>query len=334
MVLGFLILAAATLATAPGRAALAKPTYNAGDHWVYVLQSSLSGLPGLNASQGGAFKLSLTGIAQVDITGTDASGVHAETRASGFLNGTFGIFGNTSVTATGSFASDTKEVWEGQDYLPVTSNASTTYTVDVSAVISARVLLYLWANATTGYGSLPAFDLGVGDSASTSFTTQLEVATTFSAFGFGDHAENQTLGSGTWTRHVLGQENVTVEAGTFPSYRLNESLGGFPGLAAFSGGANETAWYSNDVGNYVRRVAYANGTPVGEMRLKSYTYPVAPPGLPLTDIVLLSLAPIAAVILVVFFLLRRRKAQRDSGKGSSGAGPVGELPPKPPGAPP
>lgn len=333
LAVGILVLLAGALATAvPGRAAPTKPTYDPGDRWVYVLQGSLGGLPGLNASQGGAFSLGLTGIVQVDITAADASGVHAETHASGFLNGTFGVFGNASVTATGSFSSDTKELWEGQDYLPVRSNGSTSYTVDVTTVLSARVLVNLWTNASTSYGTLPPFNLSVGDSVSTSFGSQIQLATSFSAFGFGDHVENRTTVSGLWTRQVLGRENVTVEAGTFPAYRLNESLGGFPGLAALpSGGGNQTAWYSLDVGNYVRRVAYMNGTPVAEMRLKSYTYPAAPPGLSLTDIALLSLAPIVAVALVIALLLRRRKARHEAAKGSSGAGPVGELPPRKPG---
>ncbi len=331
--MGIVVLLAGALATAtPGRAALTKPTYDPGDRWVYVLQGSLGGLPGLNATQGGAFSLGLTGIVQVDITGVDASGVHAETHASGFLNGTFGILGNASVTATGSFSSDTKELWEGQDYLPITSNGSTSYTVDVITVISARVQVNLWTNASTSYGSLPSFNLSVGDSASATFNSQIQLATSFSAFGFGDHMENRTAVSGLWTRQVLDLENVTVGAGTFSAYRLNESLGGFPGLAALpSGGGNQTAWYSVAVGNYVRRVAYLNGTPVAEMRLKSYTYPAAPPGLSLTDIALLSLAPIVAAALIIALLLRRRKARHESAKGSSGAGPVGELPPKNPG---
>lgn len=337
VLLGILVVLAGTLAVAGrGRAALSKPIYDAGDRWVYVLQGSVGGFPGLNASQSGTFQLGLNGIVEVDVVGVRASDVQAETHASGFLNGTFAIPGNTTVTASGSFSSDTTELWEGQDFLPVATNSSTGYVIDVTVVVRARVLVDLWVNATTTYVSLPSFDLDVGETGSASFTSQLDAATSFSSFGFGQRMENQTTISGTWTRHVLGVENVAVEAGTFSAYRLNESLGGFPGLAASmpSSGANETAWFSNDVGNYVRRVAYVNGTPVAEMRLKSYTYPVAPPGLSLVDIVLLAGVPIAAIAAIVFLILRRRRARRPPTKASSGAGPVGELPPKKPGGSP
>jgi hypothetical protein len=339
MTLGVLVALAGALAAAgAARASLEKPAYDAGNRWVYILQGSLGGLPGFNASVGG-FQLDLSGIAEVDIVGTTPLGVEAKTHASGFLNGTFAIpsnlTGNATVTATGSFSSETSELWEGQDYLPVASNSSTAYAVDVTVVITARATVNLWVNATTAYASLPSFDLDVGDSASAAFTSQIEASSSFSSFGFGGHEANTTTVGGAWTRQVLGTENVTVEAGTFSAYRLNESLSAFPGLAAVpAGGANETAWFSNDVGNYVRRVAYVNGTPAAEMRLKSYTYPVAPGGPSLAEIILIGVALLGAVAATVLLVLRRGKARRESGKGSSGAGPVGELPPKGPEAKP
>lgn len=328
--LGILVVLAGTVAAAgSAHAALTKPAYDAGDRWVYVLQGSIGNLPGFNATANGTLQLGLNGIVQVDIVGVSPSGIRAETHASGFLNGTFGIGNNTTVAASGSFSSDTSELWEEQSYLPVASNSSTGYVVDVTFLIKVQMLLNLWLNATTTYSSLPPFELDVGQTASAPFMSQVEAATSFSAFGFGEHRTNRTTMDGTWTRHVLGRENVTVEAGTFDAYRLNESLGGFPGLAALAvTGANETAWYSNDVGNYVRRVVYANSTPLAEMRLKSYAYPVAPPGLSAVEIALLIAVPIAVVAVLVFLLLRRRKARHEAPKGSSGAGPVGELPPK------
>lgn len=335
-----LLLFAAFLAAAvPARASLEKPTYDAGDRWVYILKASLGHLPGFNASQAGKFQLALSGIVEVDVTSVTPSGVHAQTHASGFLNGTFAIpsnvTGNSTLSVTGSFSSETSELWEGQDYLPVASNSSTTYSIDVPFVVTAPVLVNLWVNATTAYTSLPPFNLSVGGSASAPFTSQLDLATSFSAFGFGNRTENRTTVTGAWTREVVGLDNVTVEAGAFSAYRLNESLGGFPGLAAIpAAAANETAWFSNTVGNYVRRVAYVNGTPVAEMRLKSYTYPVAPAGLSVAEIALITVAPIVAVAAVLLLVLRRRKARQDASKGSSGAGPVGDLPPRNPGGKP
>ena len=337
VLLGLLCASAGILAASgPGHAALQKPLYTAGDRWVYVLQGSLGGLPGMNASQGGTFQLGLTGIVEVDVVGPAsalAGGVRVETHASGFLNGTFAILGDTTIDVSGTFSAEGSEVWEGEEYMPVASNSSTGYVIDVTLLVTTRVTANLWVNATTTYGSLPPFNLSVGDSVSAPFTSEVTAATSFSFFGFGQHMENRTSVAGSWTRQVLRQENVTVEAGTFSTYRMNESLGGFPGLAAVApaSGANETAWFSNDAGYYVKRVAYVNGSPVAEMRLKSYTYPASPSGLSLLDVVLITAVPIAVFALLLTLALRRRKARRSAAKGSSGAGPVGELPPREPG---
>lgn len=336
---GLLLAAGLVLAVmGMGRGALQKPVYTAGDRWVYVLQGSLAGLPGANASEGGAFELGLSGIAEVDVTGPasgPAGGIRAETHASGFLNGTLGL-ANMTIDVTGTFSSRATETWEGQDYLPIASNSTTSYAVTVRIIIPAPVAATVWLNATTAYAALPAFNLSVGQSGTAAFTSDLSLATSFSSFGVSQHLENTTAAAGTWNREVLARENVTVEAGTFSAYRLNESLGGFPGIAAVvpGSGANETAWFSNDVGSYVKRVAYLNGTPVAEMRLKAYTYPVVAPGGNLAEIVLLAAVPIAAVAVLLFLLYRRRKAREVPGKGSSGVGPVGELPPKGPGGTP
>src|SRR3989454_7600739 len=56
----------------------------------------------------------------------------------------------------------------------------------------------------------------------------------------------------------------------FRSYKLNQTLGSFPGIpSGLSGGGNETAYFSNDVGFYVKRVAYENGTDRKSTRLNS-----------------------------------------------------------------
>ncbi len=331
--LGILLAAAGTLAASgPARAALQKPVYTAGDRWVYVLQGNLAGLPGANASQSGAFELALTGIAEVDVTGAasgPAGGVRTETHASGFLNGTLAT-SNMTIDVSGTFSSAATETWEGQDYLPVSSNSTTSYVICVKVIFTVQVTATVWLNATTTYASFPAFDLGVGQSASAPFDSILSVASSYSAFGVGQHMENATTAAGIWSRQVVSLENVTVEAGTFSAYRLNESLGGFPGIAAVApgSGANETGWFSNDVGYYVKRVAYLNGTPVAEMRLKSYTYPVRPSGPDVGVIAFLIAVPVAAVAILLFLLIRRRRGRGAEAKTSSGVGPVGELPPK------
>ena len=330
MTLALLLLISAALASAgPAAAALQKPTYAAGDRWVYVLQGSLGALPGFNASQIGAFELDLTGLVDVGVVGptsatiggSSVSAVQVETHASGYLNGTFAVPGSVTIGVSGTFSSDGTELWEDQSYLPVASNTSVGYVVDVTTVITTSVEADLWLNATTAYTSVPAFNLNVGDSASAPFTTDLAATTAFKGFGQTQVLQNRTTVASTWTRHVLAEDTITVEAGTFSAYRLNESLGDFPGLASVvpTSGANETAWFSNDVGYYVKRTAYVNGTPVAEMRLKSYTYSV-PGGLSALDLGLILVVPIAVVAAILWLLWRRRKAR-------AVPGPAEGLPP-------
>jgi len=144
--------------------------------------------------------------------------------------------------------------------------------------------------------------------ASVSFSTTWLIISTVTFFGQTRSQQNATDVTSMWRREVLSRENVTVEAGTFASYRLNQTAGNFPGIPGGSSGGNETAYFSNDAGFYVKRVAYSNGTPVSEMRLKSYSYGAAPStGLDITA-VLLVIAVVAA-ILVVIVVWRRRKAR-------------------------
>src|SRR5437899_751921 len=111
------------------------------------------------------------------------------------------------------------------------------------------------------------------------------------------------------SRDGLSRENAPVEAGPFSADKLNQTLGSFPGIpSGLSGGGNETAYFSNDVGFYVKRVAYENGTPGAEMRLRSYSYGAGPPtGISTTQILLFIVLPIAVVVLVAVLLWRPRK---------------------------
>src|SRR5437879_1599460 len=80
-------------------AALSKPTYSAGDRWVYVLDGSLNAFPNLNSSQTGAFHFDLVGRVEVNVLGPSSvlSGsvpipvVAVDTSASAFLTGTFAV---------------------------------------------------------------------------------------------------------------------------------------------------------------------------------------------------------------------------------------------------
>src|SRR6267143_81404 len=252
-------------------AALKKPVYTPGDRWVYVLSGSLRSFPGLNATQGN-FRFDLTGQVDVKVIGsadlvqgnTSVRTVRVDSHTSGFLNGTFRLPNGTgSVDVTGTFKTDASEFWEDQAYLSVASRSTTSYVAQVTYIVfPTTLLLDLRVNASASFSRVPAFDLDVGQNATTTQTSHLDV----------------------------------------------NSAGNLPGIPDGVSGANETAYFSNDVGFYVKRVAYSNGTPVSEMRLKTYSYGVAPSnGLDITNLVLVF--AVVAAILVVIVLWRRRKAR-------------------------
>src|SRR3989441_10046499 len=78
--------------------ALRKPTYAAGDKWVYVLSGSLAGLPGFNTSQG-TFHLGRVGFVYVNVIGsatvqannTSVSAIRVDSPATGFLKCTCSV---------------------------------------------------------------------------------------------------------------------------------------------------------------------------------------------------------------------------------------------------
>jgi hypothetical protein len=335
ILLAVLLLAASLLASIPAaRAKLEKPTYVAGDRWVYDLRGSLGALPGTNASELGNFSFDLIGRVDVDVVGTGSAVVggstipvvQVATRATGFLNGTFefpnGTFGSGSVT--GSFTSVGTEIWETSAYLTVSSTGTTTYLASISLFITIDLTMAIRLESTTEYAAIPEFGLDVGGSASTSFTSEVLANTTISGFGDPISEENTTTVVGTWSREVLRETSVTVDAGTFAALELNQTLSGFPGLAGLipSAGANETAYWSNAAGNYVKREAYANGTEVAEMTLRSSTYPYRP-GLSALEIALYAGVPIAVVAAVAALLLVRRRRGR---KPTPAPAPGGEPP--------
>src|SRR5213593_5157830 len=323
-----IVVTAAVFASAPSRAALQKPTYAAGDHWVYVLDASLSNFPGFNGSQG-TFQFGLIGFVYVNVIGpanvlagnASIPAIRVDSRATGYLNGTVpGPGGVGTAQLTGSFATSSTEFWEDQSYLPIQSHGTSSYDADVTYIFTTKLLADFRVNATTSVSAIPPFDLDVGQNATANLATHLELNSTFSVFGRTMSSQNETNLSSTWHRDVLSRENVTVEAGTFSAYKLNQTLAGFPGIpAGLSGGGNETAYFSNDVGFYVKRVAYENGTPAAEMRLRSYSYGAGPPtGISATQVLLFIVLPIAVVVLVAVLLWRRRKA-RIQGQASSPA---------------
>src|SRR3989442_12724394 len=274
----FVVTAAVWAASAPSRGALHKPTYAAGDHWVYVLDASLSTFPGFNASQG-TFQFGLIGFVYVNVIGpvnvlvgnASIPAIRVDSRATGYLNGTVpGPGGLGSAQLTGSFETSSTEYWEDQSYLSIQSHGTSPYAADVTYIFKTKLVADLRVNASTAVSAIPPFDLEVGQSATANLTSHVELNSTFSVFGRTMSSQNETNLSSTWHRDVLSLENVTVEASLFSAYQVNQYPAGFPGIpAGLSGGGNEPAFFSKVVGFYVRRAAYETGPPGGERRLRS-----------------------------------------------------------------
>src|SRR3989475_4154995 len=296
-------------------AALPKPCHAAGDHWVYVRDGSLYGLPNLNSSQTGAFHVDLVGRVEVNVLGPSSvlSGsvpipvVAVDTIASGFLNGTFAVPNIGTAHVTGTFTTRTSEVWENGAYLPIRSTPTTSYVADGTLGFSTSVTAPVGVDASASVATIPPFELEVGQNASAALQTHLVVNSTFTTAGGTQSSENQTDVSSVWHREVLSRESVTVDAGTFTAYKLNQTVGSFPGIGGISGGSNETAYFSNDTGYYVKRDAYANGTHVAEMRLKSYSYGAKGSTFGLIDWLLLVAAAAVGGVLVLIYWKRRKK---------------------------
>ena len=325
LVASFLVIAALNGISGHATAALLKPTYAAGDRWGYVLTGSLDSLPGLNASQVGPFRFDLVGHVDVSVVGPSSvpsgsgtiSGVAVDTSASGYLNGTFAVPNLGTAQVTGTFSTRTSELWEGRAYLTIQSNTTTSYVADVTLVITTPLAATVRVNASQSAASVPPFDLEVGQNASAALQTHLVVNSTFTAAGRTQSSENRTDVSSVWRREVLSRENVTVEVGTFTAYKLNQTVGSFPGIGGISGGTNETAYFSNETGYYVKRDAYANGTHVAEMRLKSYSYGAKGSTFGLIDWLLLVAAAAVGVVLVLIYWKRRKKRIPEPPSGAS-----------------
>jgi hypothetical protein len=321
----FLVVAAFNGMAANAAGALAKPSYTAGDRWVYVLTGSLNSLPGLNANRTGTFHFDLVGRAEVNVLGPSSvlSGsvvipaVAVDTSASGFLNGTFAIPNLGTARVTGSFTTRTSEMWEDRAYLPIRSNTTTSYVADVTFLITTTLTAMIRANASVSAATIPPFDLEVGQNASAALQTHLLVNSTVTVAGRTQSSENRTDLSSVWRREVLSRDRITVDAGTFTAYKLNQTGGSFPGIGGISGRANETAYFSNETGYYVKRDAYANGTRVAEMRLKSYSYGARTSGFGLVDWLLILAAVAVGLVLVLAYLRRRKKRIPQAPSGGS-----------------
>ena len=239
--------------------------------------------------------------------------VRVDTRATGYLNGSFSVQGGGTAQVTGTFTTDTSEFWEDQAYLPISSNSTTSYRADITYFfVTTPLAADLRVNASTSIAPIPRFDLNVGQAANTTLNTHLELNSTFTIFHQTTTMQNSTNVSSGWRREVLSLESVSVRAGT---------LGGFPGLPSGVANGNETAYFSNDVGFYVQRTAYENGTPAAEMRLKSYSYGAGTPsGLSVVDLLIYVAIPVVVAILI-FLILRRRRKARIQGRVSEAAPP-------------
>lgn len=325
-----IVLAVAIGSSHPVAGAMERPSYTVGNRWTYELSASLGGLPGLNVTLNATVSMTLSarvvidvhGMVERQVAGTAVRGVEAGIRTTGTLNGTFRtpdvpLLGILS----GTLAHSGTEIWEDEGFLVVEADDETSFDLQVILVVSVPVSIRLRSYAATRVLLDRPFPLDVGNWTTASLTTDLEVNTTVIASGMEVSFENRTTFDSAWSRKVLSREPISVDAGTFDAYRLNQTVVSFPGLSVGLSLAdgNETAWWSNAAGNYVRRTAYANGTRVAEMRLNSYSYGASEPSFPW-----LYLGPVAAAAAIGLILRSRRRrsrAVRKRPKGSRGGEP-------------
>lgn len=325
LLVSFLVLVTIIAVSSRASGAMVKPSYLAGDRWVYVLQGSLTSFPGFNASQTGTFHFGILGQVDVNVIGlatvvsrgSTIAAVHVDTRTSGFLNGTFPLpGGGGTAQVTGTITTSTTEFWEDGSYFVLQSNGTTSYLADVTYFgLTTPLVVHIRLNTTTSIATIPPFALDVGQNATAHLDTSVDLNSTFTAFTQTRSYANQTNVSSNWRREVVSAQNVAVEAGTFSTYRLNQTLSSFPGIpGGITGGGNESAYFSNDVGYYAKRVAYSNGTPAAEMRLKSYTYGAnRPMGLSIIQTAFFIIVPVVIVVLIAIVIWRRRKGPIQEG---------------------
>ncbi len=318
------------------RAALERPAYSPGDRWVYVLSGPL-GIPGFNDTQNGTFALTLAGRVEVevagfedaDVNGTPTRAARVLTRTTGFINGTFDVPGlPTPAAVAGTISSNASELWEDRGYQIIRSAGNSETVLDVTLIVSTRFEVRIRTSANVSVVQADPFPLEVGVNATASLHQDVFLSSTFVALGNVTSFEGRSVIDTDWQRQVLALETVHVDAGDFSAYRLNQSLLGFPGLpfAVPSPGDYEIAHFSNDVGFYVKRVAYTNGTQAAELRLKSYTYAARAPPFPWLPLILVVAAAVAvATALVLWRRSRRRRERRapPAGGPGPGAGPGG-----------
>lgn len=311
----FLSLAVLLSGVTPAAAVLQKPTYAPGDRWIYVLEGSFRGFPGFNETQIGQFQFNIAGRVDVQVIGfrdVVRSGVSiptilVETRTTGFLNGTLFAPGFGTAQVTGTFGFLSSEFWDAQGYVLIEASGTTTYDAQVTSLVTADLAFIVQMTSTGALPSVPPFELAPGENATATALTRVEANATVTVPGRTRSLQNNTNVSSIWRREIGSEASIRVEAGTFATHRFNQTLGPFPGIPGIAAG-NETAYFSNDVGYYVKRVGYQDGEPVAEMRLRSYAY-AAGPGLKGTTLLGLILIPVAAILLAVF-LIRRRRAAR------------------------
>ncbi len=319
-------------------ASLDRPSYASGDRWVYVLEGSLDSLPGVNRSSllltlVGRVEVAVAGSAEVVSGGATARALQVTMRTSGFLNGTFRLPRGTSpapVVLSGSLTSEASELWEDQGFFPVEARGASVYAADLSYIFTTPFRVATTFNATTSVVQGAPFPLEVGQATSATLRTTLDFNATVTALRQTERAQNRTSATVAWKRTVVSLDPVAVDAGTFTAYRLDQGpsslldIVGVPSPAA----GNETSYFSNEVGYYVKRDVYVNGTRIAEMRLKSYSRgPANAPSVPLAAVVGLGVA--AAVAPGAWYFLRRQRratASRgpdeptggDHGRGSGG----------------
>jgi len=311
-----------------------RPVYSPGDRWEYVTEYFLKNFTGdglmpmkMEMNMSGTTLLEVKDLETLPIQGKNKEVVRVRMQSSGTTKGNFtmpGPSGNVSGNISGSFNSDGEDLWEAESYESIQSNLTAHY--EYIMTIAGISITYTMSMSMNTANKIVQDDfnypLDVGKEGLVKIESITNATMTFEYLGMTTTNTTEIEINTTTNFECLRTEQVIVEAGTFDSYLVearimnvttsNQTLASTLDLIS-SYRSYELIYYSEKVGNYVKRETYSKGNEkIGEMRLKSYSYKHAEAGLYLFGVHVLWWIPIwvaigVGIVAWLMLLMRKRK---------------------------
>lgn len=317
---------------------MGRPVYSSGDRWEYVTEYFLKNFTGdgllptkMEVNISGTTLLEVKGLETLPIQGKIVEVVRVRMESSGTTKGNFtmvGPTGNVSGNIAGSFKSHGEDLWEAESYESIQSNLTAHYEYTMTMVdISITYIMSMSINTTNNIVQDDFnYPLGVGNEGLVKIESAVNATIIYEYLGMTTTSTAKVEINTTTNFKCLRTEQVIAEAGTFDSYIVeagimnvatsNQTLVSTLDLIS-SYRSYELIYYSEKVGNYVKRETYnKDDEKIGEMRLKSYSYRHGEAGLYLFGIHLFLWIPIwiaivAGIAAWFMLLMRKRKPAKE-----------------------